>query len=246
MDRIAFDSMLALQSSHWWYRGRRAILRAAISRLVSPPDGARILEAGCGPGGNLALLSEFGNVDAFDPDSWAVARAGEGHGTARVLEGGLPGAIPVPFDGPYDLIAALDVVEHLDQPVAALAALVSRLGPAGRMLLTVPAYPWMFSSHDRLHHHKRRYTRATLRHDLEQAGLTPLFLGHFNALLLAPAVALRFAQRLFPRLEGGDERHGSSGRVNEMLAIMFAAEAPMVTRLALPIGLSILCIAQKA
>lgn len=246
MERAVYAAMLRQQDRHWWYRGRRAVLRALIQRHGGLPEaGVRILEAGCGPGGNLAMLGAFGPVDAFDADPWSVEQAQMRYASARLMPGSLPDGLPAELAGPYDLIAALDVIEHLDQPVAALKTLAARLGPEARLLVTVPAYPWMFSAHDRAHHHRRRYTAGLLRQHLAEAGLEPMHLTHFNAVLLLPALLVRGLQRVFPSLEGDDERHGSTGWINAGLARLFAAEAPIAARLGLPVGLSIGCVARR-
>jgi 2-polyprenyl-3-methyl-5-hydroxy-6-metoxy-1,4-benzoquinol methylase len=176
MERIVYDRMAELDSRHWWYRARREILARVIESTAKPPAGARILEIGCGTGHNLDMLGRFGTVDAVEMDDAAreVASARLGRpakmATLPALEGVERGA--------YDLVALLDVLEHVEEDRASLVSIAERLKPGGRILLTVPAHPWMWSAHDVVNHHKRRYTKRGFRETIEGAGLQvemPLF-----------------------------------------------------------------------
>ena len=161
MDRIIFDRMAALDQTHWWFVARRRILARVIARRIKPSKDARILEIGCGTGHNFPMLGAFGTVDALEVDddarSIAEARLGQAVSAAR-----LP-ALEGIEDGAYDLIALLDVLEHIEGDEAALRSIRTKLKPGGRILITVPANPWMWSAHDKVHHHFRRYTPARLR-----------------------------------------------------------------------------------
>lgn len=158
MDRIVYDRMAAHDSTHWWYRARRDILSDYLKRYGNVPTGARILEIGCGTGHNLPMLAAFGAVDAIeiDPAARAIAseRLGKPVGAAPLPE--LPGVAR----GAYDLVAVLDVVEHIEDDVAALAAMKALLKPGGKILIAVPAHQWMWSAHDVVNHHHRRYSKA--------------------------------------------------------------------------------------
>ncbi|MEQ8828787.1 MAG: class I SAM-dependent methyltransferase [Alphaproteobacteria bacterium] len=244
MEPETYRHMAAVEESHWWFKGRRRIVTAALQRLLGDfnPD-CRILELGCGVGGNLEMLSRFGRVDAVEPDAWAAGKSRE-KGCATVLQGALPDLLPEDLAPTYDLIAMLDVLEHIDDAPGALAAIHGRIVHNGRLLLTVPAYPWMYGDHDRRHHHLRRYTRSTLRAELRGAGFDICFMGHFNLLLLPPAVLVRLAQRYTPFLKGDDEARGATGPANAVLNAIFALEAPLAARIPFPAGLSILAVAR--
>ncbi|RKI32995.1 class I SAM-dependent methyltransferase, partial [Corallococcus sp. AB049A] len=138
--------MAAHDSTHWWYRARRDILHDYLQRFGELPEHARILEIGCGTGHNLPMLSQFGEVEAIEIDPAARAIASERLGRA-VGTAPLPILPDVPR-GSYDLIAVLDVVEHIENDVAALKAMRDCLAPGGKILITVPAHPWMWSAHD--------------------------------------------------------------------------------------------------
>ena len=238
MDRSAYASMSALESSHWWFVARRAILDSLIARRIAPGAGAHILEAGCGTGGNLAMLATYGSVDALEYDEGARSLA-EARGLARVEAGMLPEKIGF-GDARYDLIALLDVLEHVEADRESLAALRTRLLPGGRILLTVPAAPWLWSDHDVLHHHKRRYTLAGLTHVAQAAGLRIETAGYFNSLLFPLAVAARVAHRLLGRKGSTDAQ--PSALINGLLRRIFASERHMLGRLRFPMGLSLYAI----
>src|SRR3954462_8682608 len=125
MERAAYREMADLDQRHWWYQARRQILEDLIRRTIRQPKDARILEIGCGTGHNLEMLGAFGRVDAVELDEEARAVAEQRLGRA-VMNSPLPELAGV-RDGAYDLIAALDVIEHIDDDSAALAAIASRL-----------------------------------------------------------------------------------------------------------------------
>ncbi|WP_336974004.1 class I SAM-dependent methyltransferase [Sphingobium aromaticiconvertens] len=235
MDRAAYASMNAQEGEHWWFVARRAIIDSLIAAHIPLGPDARILEAGCGTGGNLALLAHHGTLDAleYDADARALATA---RGIGRIEAGALPGAIGF-GETRYDMIALLDVLEHVDEDVASLGALGERLAAGGRMLVTVPAVPWLWSDHDVLHHHKRRYTQDGLSAVARNAGLTVQASGYFNSLLFPLAMAQRMAHQLLRRAAPLDAR--PSPTVNAALQRVFAAERHMLGRVNFPIGLSL-------
>jgi SAM-dependent methyltransferase len=242
MDRAIYDRMAEIDAEHWWFAARRRIVAALIERQVPLKPGARILEVGAGTGSNLAMLQRFGRVDAIEPDAGARALASR-RGGIEVSGGLLPDRVEI-ADGRYDLIVLLDVLEHIDQDVASLRMLRRKLAPGGRMLLTVPAAPWMWSAHDAAHHHKRRYTATTFRRAFAESGFRVRHMSHFNSLLYPLIAAVRVAGRLTGR-EGGDDAMPSAP-VNTLLEHVFAAERHWVTWGALPLGVSLLTVVEPA
>lgn len=242
MERHTYARMRELQQTHWWFTARRDILGAEIARLPLPRP-ARILEVGCGPGGNLELLKRFGDVRAIEPDAESRAYAAEQAGVP--VDGGLlPDGLP-DLGGPFDLVAAFDVVEHVDDDAGAVAALGRLLKPDGFLVTTVPANPWMWSEHDAQHHHKRRYTLPAYRRLFDDAGLTVRRATHFNTLLFPPIAAIRLAKSATGR-RGGDDEALPSPLVNGALRRVFGAEKALLRAGDLPFGVSILVIGQRS
>jgi SAM-dependent methyltransferase len=242
MDRDVYRRLDALEGEHWWFVARRSILKAAIERFRPRAGRLKILEAGCGTGGNLALLSEFGTVDAFELDDEARALAAA-KAPIAILKGALPDAMP--FDGTYDIIGAFDVIEHIEDDVASLARLGEHLAPGGRLMMTVPALPWLWSSHDVTHHHYRRYVRSGLVATLERAGLRPVEVTYFNTLLFPPIALLRLVRNATGGEQSADDRMPGPA-VNALFRTIFAAERGLIGRVRLPIGVSLLAVAEKA
>ena len=239
MERIVYDRMAELDQLHWWYRARREEIAALIERAARPPACARILEVGCGTGHNLPMLARFGTVDAIeiDPDARALAEQRLGRPVAGARLPDLPG-IP---ERAYDLVGAFDVVEHVDDDGAAVAALARRLKPGGKLVLTVPAHQWMWSAHDVVNHHKRRYSKRGFRRLLEGAPLRIEALGYLNSLLFPLAVGARMAGRMTGRDDADDKLPPKP--VNWAFEKVFGLERYLVARLPLPPGLSLFAVA---
>ena len=239
MERQVYDRMAELADTHWWYVARRRVLTDLIRREVRPPRQANILEIGCGTGHNLRALNEFGHVDAVEVDPEARELATKKLGK-RIASSPLPQLDDVDDRG-YDLIAALDVIEHVEDDAAAIAAIAARLKPGGKLLMTVPAHQWMWSAHDVVNHHKRRYSKAALRRLLEGSPLAIDRIGYFNSLLFPLAVAARMAGKATGRDDSDDSLPPAP--LNRLFTAIFGLERYAVGRLPLPLGLSLFAVA---
>jgi SAM-dependent methyltransferase len=235
MDRAVFDRMAEQDQIHWWYRARRRILADLIAREVPLPEDARILEIGCGTGHNFEMLERFGRLDAIEVDAEARALSSRrlGHAVGDAPLPGLPGLA----DGSYDLIALLDVLEHVDDRPDSLASIAGKLAPGGRILVTVPAYQWMWSAHDVAHHHKLRYSKRGLIRDAEAAGLRVRKIGYFNSLLFPIAALVRLAGKAMGRTESDDKLPPAP--LNRLFQWIFGLERHLVGRVPLPAGVSL-------
>lgn len=242
MDPQDYRLMAALENEHWWYLGRRRILQALIERLALPP-GPEILEAGCGTGGNLAMLSGFGRVSGFEPDSFALDAARRRRPDVELKPGSLPGGVP--FTGPFDMVCAFDVIEHVERDSESLRVLHDALKPGGYALFTVPAFMFLWSRHDETHHHFRRYTVPAFRALLAGAGFEVAFISYYNSLLF-PAIALmRFAKTVLRREDVPDEKMPRWKAMNALLAFIFSSERHILKRVRLPAGVSIVAVCRR-
>ena len=241
MDSAVYTRMDLLEAEHWWFKARRGIIRATISRLLPVPGNAKILEAGCGTGGNLEMLSEFGTVDAFEYDENAREISNLKSGLS-VPFGALPDKIPFESEK-YDLIGLFDVLEHIEDDCEAIRALGDHLAVDGALLVTVPAFQWLWSKHDVTHHHFRRYTKSSLRSVAKEAGLEVTECGYFNSFLLPLAVAMRILKRLL-RSNAPDDAMPSAG-VNNLLYRIFSSERHIIGKIPMLAGLSVYAVIRK-
>jgi SAM-dependent methyltransferase len=244
MEERELLALLEADDYHWWYRGRRLIIRAELDRLALPP-GARVLDAGCGSGRTLEDLRAYGEVAGIELSELAAAHARE-RGLGEVLVGRVE-SLPWEEDR-FDLVTCLDVLEHTADDRVALRELRRVTKPGGWLLLTVPAYPALWSTHDVVNHHYRRYTRRTLRRAAREAGWRVDRLTSFNSLLLPAAAAVRVSQRYRLR---NDNDHVSELRVgprwlNGVLERPLRLEAAMLRRgYTLHAGLSLLSVLEN-
>jgi SAM-dependent methyltransferase len=239
MDRSVYEAMAEHDERHWWYRARRKIISELIRRKITLPKNAKLLEIGCGTGHNLAMLGTFGTVDALEVDDIAREMAEQrlGH---EVLSAPLPELAGIP-DELYDMVAALDVVEHIPDDKAALEGIARVLKPGGKLLITVPAHQWMWSAHDVVNHHQRRYSKSSLAKLVQQSPLKLETIGYFNSLLFPVALA----ERLASKVTGKEEANLAppAEPINQALERIFALERRLIGRVPLPPGLSLFAIA---
>lgn len=241
MERVVFERMAEQDQHHWWFVARRRILAEVIRRLVQLPKRARVLEVGCGTGHNLEMLGAFGKLDACELDAIARGMASDRLGRP-VLEARLPD-LSMFKTGSYDLIAVLDVLEHVPDDLSSLAAIRELLKPGGALLLTVPANKWMWSAHDVAHHHFRRYNRTELGKLFREAGFEVQLLSYFNTLLFPAVAAARLLGKLRGRDSADDAMPGQSA--NATLERVFGLEASLIGRVPLPFGVSLVAVARR-
>ena len=241
MEAQVYERMAELDSDHWWFVARRDILENLIERVVRPPKDARILEIGCGTGHNLAMLSKFGRVEATEMDKSARALASQRLGR-DVMDAALPDLTAWPTDH-FDLVALLDVLEHVPDDRSALAAIRDRLKPGGKLLVTVPANKWMWSAHDLAHHHHRRYAKDELRRAARECDYEVDLLSPFNSLLFPLIAAVRAAGKLTGRETADDAMPPKT--VNSALKSVFGLEAGLIGRLPLPFGVSLVAVLRR-
>jgi SAM-dependent methyltransferase len=229
-----YQQLYDLEDGHWWFRGRRAVLWA-LMRRAGLPEGSRVLDAGCGTGRNLAEFGALGTAQGVDPSPAAIEFCRR-RGLTGVTAAGIE---ELPFeDGAFDLILATDVLEHVERDDLAAAELRRVAAPGAVLVVTVPAYRWLWSQHDDSHHHLRRYTAPALRSRLAAAGWRAEVLTYFNSLLLPPIALVRLLARR--RAAQRTDYQLTGGLVNRLLELPMRAEAALIERGArFPAGVSI-------
>jgi 2-polyprenyl-3-methyl-5-hydroxy-6-metoxy-1,4-benzoquinol methylase len=232
--------LLAAEEEHYWFRVRRRIIRDLLGSLPLAHE-PRLLDAGTGGGRTLEDLARFGTVTGLEPSEQAHSKA-ERRGVGTVALAPLE---RMPFEpGSFDVVTCLDVIEHVEDDVAGFAALRAVSAPGAFMIVTVPAYPWLWSQHDRVNHHHRRYDRSSLLSATASAGWQPLRTSYFNSVLLPAAMAYRLLERAgVQRLSGTSTKvlTETPAWLNRALELPLLLEAALLRRgVDIPAGLSLL------
>jgi len=243
MELAEYATMAEVEERHWWYRALRAVIDEAWARHVDCPAPRRLLDVGCGTGANLLALRDRAVPAGIDFSPEAV-RWCRGRGLADTA---VASAAALPFpEGRFDVALSCDVLCHASLPDkrAPLAEMARVLRPGGVLLLNLPAFQWLHSSHDRAYHTDRRFTRAEVAELLRGAGLAPLQVGYWNGVLFPAAAAMRLLRRV-TRPEGSDLAAGSGAGAGRLFDAALALERALTRRVPLPMGLSVFAVARK-
>lgn len=242
MEAVAYSEMYEQEDRHWWFRGRRDVIRALLSKgaLLSRP---RLLDAGCGTGRNLVEFGDPENASGVDPSPDAVEFCRQ-RGLQNVHCASLES---LPFErGAFDLLLACDVLEHVADDSLALRELYRVADRGAYLIITVPAYQWMWSEHDVQLHHLRRYTLRALSRTVSDTGWSLVHTTYFNSLLLPFVAGARIVSRGATR-RGHTDLDRTPATVNGALALPFKLEAALVRRGArFPAGVSIGMLCRRA
>lgn len=252
MDPSLYHAFYELEERHWWFVGRRAIVDSLLSdHLGNASRERRILDVGCGTGGMLPILSKYGRVTGIDSEPLALDYCRKrGITDVHPQDSFRAGA-------EYDVVTLFDVLEHVPGEAGFLAKIDSYLKPGGLLVVTVPAFEFLWSRHDDLNRHQRRYTRRALVNVLEKAGFEVERSSYFNTLLFPGAAAVRLlsgggrdraaSQAASQPGDNGDEalKQLRIGGSNRFLAGIFASERHLLRHLNLPFGVSLYAIARK-
>jgi SAM-dependent methyltransferase len=239
MDSTLYELFYSLEDTHWWFQGRKELVLDLLRRY-RPCSKPRILDVGCGTGGMLTGYEQYGV--SFGVDTAAEAahfcrlrglRMMVGSGTELPLA-----------DESMDVVSALDVIEHVDDDRGIMSEMRRVCRKNGVLLLTVPAFQFLWSSHDVLNHHRRRYIRGQIADLLRDSGFEPLKLSYYNSFLLPAAVVRKYVLRV---RNHGPESHLDQvpGPINSIFRRVLSFEGPLLARRDFPIGASIICAARR-
>jgi SAM-dependent methyltransferase len=244
MDAAEHQRLADFEEWYWWHRARQSIVTRLLARYVGEtPDG--ILDVGCGTGATTMAIANGGAVLGIDLGAEAVTSA-----RARGLEVAQMDATSIGARSEsFGLVVALDVLEHLDDPMAAAREFRRALRPGGRLLVTVPAYQWLWSSHDVALGHRRRYTRHPLRTLLQGAGFEVDICSYVMSTALPPAALMRLLERIPGRRRHDEEAESGyvdvPGWLNAILSRLVALDGHLVGRLPIPAGLTVVALARR-
>jgi SAM-dependent methyltransferase len=236
MDPTLWEEISAVEDRHWWFTARRSIILHLVSQLA--PQGASVLDIGCGTGFTLEALAERFDAWGLEPDPAVRARTRPSV-RDRVLAGDTRDRSAL-GNRLFDVVLLLDVLEHVEDDRAELGSVAAALAPGGKVVITVPANPDVWSDHDERNSHYRRYTEESLRALLGEAGLTSSLLTHINARLYPLA-------RLHRKLASSSsaELRVPPAPLNALFRRLFAGERHHLGR-GYAQGLSLLAVAQPA
>lgn len=241
MEKALYREMYEMETRHWWFVARRRIVLELLGRyLTHGRPRPRFLDLGCGTGSMLQALEELGEATGMDVSGEALAFAAT-RTRARLLKGNIPEDL-ASLQEEFDAVLMLDLLEHLDDDRGAVKAAARLLREGGLLVVTVPAYRWLYSPRDQFHHHRRRYSRREIRDMVRGAGLHEIFTSYYNCFLFPLATTQRLWSK-WRRAEPGPDLKEPPAWLNLVLKNVFSAERFCLGRATLPWGLSIISLA---
>ena len=251
MEDAVYQEFLELEQRHWWFRGRRAIFISLLDRHLgrAPDSGRMLMDLGCGVGGMIQPLAEYGTVIGTDVTLRGLEHCADRGFSRLVACTGHEGCFA---DASLDCITAFDALEHIEDDVGAMREIERILKPGGWFIASGPAYQFLYAQQDRVTHHVRRYTVGEFTEKARRAGLEVVQASYINFLLfpaILPAVLLlKLKQKLSPAPDSGA---GSNvgipmpGFVNALLGGIFSSEAWLLRLFSAPAGHSFVVVARK-
>jgi SAM-dependent methyltransferase len=232
-----------LERWHWWFRGRRKIIEFVLGRQLPAAAQRSVVSVGCGPAEGLDWLVPFagkhGQVVGLDIDPLHARPRPAG---VEFVVGSVE-SIPL-ATASFDVVLALDVLEHLKDDDAGLRETLRLVKPGGLLLVTVPALPSLWGQQDIVNEHRRRYTRRTVTLLFAGAGLSGFWVSYFNTFLFPVVASVRLARRAMrlPHEARSDFEGGRPGFLNDALALLFGGERHLIKHAPMPIGVSLIVV----
>jgi len=240
MEQFEYEAMAQNQEKHWWFAARREILDELIKKFASQKN-KKILEIGAGTGANIEMLSTHGKLTAVEPNELARKKISEKFpNKITLINGKLPSELNLE-NKKFDLICLFDVLEHIKDDKAALHELKKHLTTDAHIILTVPAFQFLWSEHDKNLHHFRRYNKKDLKNLIASCGLETVECGYFNSFLFPLAFLARIFDKIFPSKQKPEKI--PFALLNQTLREIFAMEKIFLAKGGVfPFGLSLYAI----
>ncbi len=243
MKKSEYARMAEHEQSYWWHLGRLEIIRTYVKRASRNMPNSAILNVGCGTGGTIDMLEQFGKVDNVDASDDAIAFVKSlGYRDIAKVDG-----ICLPFkDKTYDIVGAFDVLEHIEDHKGALSEWRRVLKDDGAIVVTVPAYQWLWSEHDVSLHHRRRYTVKSLMAVAAEADLRPERKSYAISFSLPLVAGFRLASKILGTKSDSETSYVPVPRpINTFFTTLLKIEAKLHNRISLPAGTSVIAILRK-
>ena len=245
MEQHTYGIMNDVEDKHWWFVGRRAILESFMERIrlsfVSRPSSLKILDVGCGTGANLEMLAQFGESEGVDVSAEALEFCKK---KGLKVHSGLAEELPFE-DQSFDVVTALDVIEHLDDDIAGLKEMNRVLKNDGQTLIFVPAFMWLWGVQDDISNHRIRYTRKEIVARLQSAGFEIERATYANITFFMPILLGRVLMKIIG-IKPESENNVNISALNGFFGKIFSAERFWLKWANFPFGVSIVIVAKKA
>jgi len=242
MQTQLYDYFHQIEDSHWWFQARKDIILRLISQFSAKGGKADILDIGCGTGMMLQALKAYGSVWGLDKSTEAIAYTKSKVPDAHLTLGSFPDQIP---EKQFDIVTVLDVLEHIESDTHAIKALNSLLKPEGIAIITVPAYQSLWTAHDDINEHKRRYTAPELTKKIHDSGLQIQKISYYDTFLFLPIVAAKLAKRILRDQKPHITATPLSDIINIPLRSIFSSEKYFLPYIDFPFGISIIAVLSK-
>ena len=241
MNDSMYETMYALERTHWWFRGKRKIVLSAIPSRVQNTE---LIDFGCGTGIMLKELCKLGEVTGLDKNANALDFC-RNRVDVRLVQADLSERLPL--DTKYDVGVALDVLEHIEDDLSALINMRDTLQYGSTLIITVPAFKFMWSTHDEQCAHKRRYSYKELEKLIISSGLIIDYLSYYNSFLFPVIALLRCFNKVFNNSTKNELENKQYGKaVNSILYYIFICEKFFIQhRIKLPFGVSLIAVLRR-
>lgn len=242
MKKYLYQDLFELEEVHWWHITKRKICFKLINKYRKTKNNIKILDIGCGTGKNLEELSRIGKAFGIDNSIDAIEFCKEKRGLTNVT---LASAQQTGFsDDFFDVVCMLDVLEHTDDKIT-LIEIHRILKPDGLLLITVPAFNFLWSRWDEVLHHRRRYTRDSLGGIICDANFRVIKISYMYSFLIIPLIIIRFVKSIVFNNHYPSDFKISSKLLNKLMLAVTALESKLIFKGSVPVGTSLVCISKK-